>query len=142
MHLARAVTVWQAAGMALPTAIPRSTYTPEERAQWISRYRSSGLNQLKFAQQHGAKSKTLRGWLNWQRRRRVVSTVPQEIAAPEPKSPTTTFREIKAPALWPGPTSAGWAAEVTCPSGVTVRLRDGAEVSWIKASLGAVRQAC
>jgi transposase-like protein len=124
------------------TAIPRSTYTSEERTQWISRYRSSGLSQVQFAQQHGLKLMTLRGWLHRQRQGRAASTVPQKTAAPEPKSPTTTFREIKAAALWPDPLSAGWAAEVTWPSGVSVRLRQGAEVSWMKALLGAVRQAC
>jgi hypothetical protein len=56
------------------------------------------------------------------------------------RTPSTTFREVRLPAL--GPARAGWVAEVTWPSGVTVRFSDGAEAAWIKAVLEAVRQAC
>src|SRR5207302_272864 len=37
----------------------RPVFTPEERAQWVSRFRSSGLTQVQFAQQHGLKLTTL-----------------------------------------------------------------------------------
>ena len=50
------------------------------------------------------------------------------------------FREVMLPPL--GPARAGWAAEVTWPSGVTVRLGAEAEAAWIRALLEAVRQAC
>jgi hypothetical protein len=40
------------------------------------------------------------------------------------------------------PPSAGWAAEVTWPSGVTVRFGAEAEATWIGALLEAVRRTC
>ena len=125
------------------TKLARPTYTSAERAQWIARYRSSGLNQVQFAQQHGVKLKTLQGWLYRQPRRRAASAVAQKTRGPEPKQPpTTSFCEIKAPALGSDPPSAGWAAEVTWPSGVTVRLGAEAEAAWIAALLEAVRRTC
>ena len=56
------------------------------------------------------------------------------------RAPSATFREVMLPPLGPG--SAGWAAEVTWPSGVTVRFGAGAEAAWIGAVLDVVRQAC
>jgi hypothetical protein len=128
--------------MRQPTKSHRSTFTPEERAQWISRFRSSGLTQVQFVQQCGLKLKTFRGWLYRQRRQRVASTVPQKTRTPKPKPPTATFRELKAAALWSDSASAEWMAEVTWPGGVTVRLGSGAEASWVEVLLRAVRQAC
>ena len=56
------------------------------------------------------------------------------------RTPSATFREVMLPPLVRG--QAGWAAEVTWPSGVTVRFGAGAEAAWIGAVLEAVRQAC
>ena len=56
------------------------------------------------------------------------------------RAPSATFREVRLPPLGPG--SAGWVAEVTWPSGVTVRFGAGAEAAWIGAVLDVVRQAC
>jgi len=56
------------------------------------------------------------------------------------RAPSATFRQVMLPPLGPG--SAGWAAEVTWPSGVTVRFGAGAEAAWIGAVLDVVRQAC
>lgn len=102
----------------------RPSLTPEERAEWVSRYRSSGQTQAQFAQRHGLKLTTLQGWIYGQRRK---------------QRPTAAFREIAVSPLWPG---GVWAAEVTWPSGVTVRLGAQAEASWIEALLEAVRQRC
>jgi len=103
----------------------RPVFTPEERAQWVSRFRSSGLTQVQFAQQHGLKPTTLQRWLYGR--------------GPKQKRPKATFREIVVSPL--GPTGA-WAAEITWPHGVTVRLGAEAEASWIEALLHAVCQAC
>jgi hypothetical protein len=103
----------------------RPTITPEERAEWVSRYRSSGLTQVQFAQQHGLKLTTLQWWIYGQRRKQQPSTL--------------SFREITVSPQWPG---GVWAAEVTWPSGVTVRLGARAEASWIEALLNAVGQKC
>jgi hypothetical protein len=118
--------------MKQPPKPPPPTCSSEDRGQWISRYPSSGLTQVQFAQQHGVKLKTLRGWLCLQRRRRAASTIAQKTTAPEPKPPTTTFREIKALALWSGLPPTGWVAEVTWPSAVTVPLGASAEALIVR----------
>jgi transposase-like protein len=103
----------------------RPSLTPEERAEWVSRYRSSGQTQAQFAKQHGLKLSTLQWWIYGQRQKQ-----PQ---------PTAAFREIAVSPLW---SEGVWAAEVTLPSGVTVRLGARAEASWIEALLKVVRQEC
>jgi hypothetical protein len=101
------------------------SFTPEERAEWVSRYRSSGQTQARFAQQHGLKLTTLQWWIYGQQRKQP--------------HPTVAFREIAVSPQWSG---GAWAAEVSWPSGVTVRLGAQAEASWIEALLQAVRQRC
>jgi hypothetical protein len=100
-------------------------FTPDERAQWVSRYRSSGLTQAQFAQQHGLKLSTLQWWIYGPRRKSQDSA--------------TGFREIAVSPLWP---NSAWAAELTWPSGMTVRLSARAGTTWIEALLKAVRQEC
>jgi hypothetical protein len=102
-----------------------STFTPEERAEWVSRYRSSGQTQAQFAQQHGLKLCTLQWWIYG--------------GKPKQKRATAAFREITVSPLRP---AGAWAAEVTWPSGMTVRLSAGAGTTWIEALLKAVRQEC
>ena len=101
------------------------TFGPDERALWVSRYRSSGLTQAQFAQQHGLKLTTLRWWIYGPRRKQQQSA--------------TGFREVAVSPLWP---AGAWAAELTWPSGMTVRLGARAEVAWIEALLKVVRQEC
>ena len=46
-----------------PTGIEKHRYcNRNERAEWIMRYRSSGLCPAQFAEQHGLKLGTLRNW--------------------------------------------------------------------------------
>ena len=130
----------------------RTQSTPEEREGWISRFRSSGLSQAHFAEQNGLKLKTLQRWLYG---RGAHAEPMRKPSAPEDRShqierkavvihrkvrrtPRATFREVVLPAL--GPASAGWAAEVSWPSGVAVRFGAGAEAACIGAVLEAVRQ--
>ena len=133
----------------------RPHFTAEERESWISRFRPS-LPQARFAEQNGLKLKTLQRWLYGRGARPAPKGKPP-VSAHEDRShridrtalviprksrrtPSATFREVRLPPL--GLARAGWAAEVTWPSGVTVRLGAGAEAAWIGALLGAVRQAC
>lgn len=132
---------------------PRST--AEERENWISDFLSSGLTQARFAQRHGLKLTTLQKWLygrgshlapkrkspvpaHGDRSHRNARTA--AIIRKPRRTPNVTFRQIMLPALAPG--RAGWAAEVTWPSGVTVRFDAGAEAAWMGAVLGAVGPAC
>ena len=159
MHLARAVEIWQAGGMNSSTSNSvrkqrRPHFTAEEREGWISRFRSSGMTQPRFAREHDLKLGTLQRWLYG---RGSPSASMRKPFAPGDRShpidrttvvihqkprhaPRPTFQEVKLPPL--GPASAGWAAEISWPSGVTVRFGAGAEAAWIGAVLGAVRQAC
>jgi hypothetical protein len=156
MHLARAVELWQADGMNSSIKQGRTHFTAEDRERWISRFRSSGLPQARFAEQNGLKLKTLQRWLyrrgahaarkrkppvpvSGDRSHRIDRTAVAIHRKPR-RTPSATFREVMLPPLGPG--SAGWAAEVTWPSGVTVRVGAGAEAVWIGTVLEAVRQAC
>jgi transposase-like protein len=139
-----------------PTKQRRPHFTTEERETWVSRFRSSGLTQPEFAREHGLKLGTLQRWLYGRgvhagRKRKVRVPAPADrspridrtavgIHRKPRRTPRTTFREVRLPALGPG--RAGWVAEVTWPSGVTVRLGASAEAAWIGALLEAVRQAC
>lgn len=132
----------------------RPHFTAEERESWVSRFRSSGLPQARFAEQNGLKLMTLQRWLYGRgapavpmrkpsapgnRSHRIDQTAVVIRRKPR-RAPSPTFREVMLPAL--GPARAGWAAEVTWPSGVTVRFGAEAETAWIGAVLGAVRQTC
>lgn len=155
MHLAGAVRVWQAGGMRQLNSKPHPrVFTPEERSQWVSRFRSSGLPQAQFARRHGLKLTTLQKWLYGRGSRPAPMRKPSApgdhshridrtavvIHRKSQRAPNTTFREVTLPTL--GLASPGWAAEVTWPSGVTVRLGARAEAAWIGALLEAVRRAC
>jgi hypothetical protein len=85
----------------------------------------SGQTQAQFAKQHGLKLTALQWWIYGQR--------------PKEKRSTAAFREIAVSPPWSG---GVWAAEVTWPSGVTVRLGAQAEAPWIEALLKAMRQEC
>ena len=120
-------------------------FTGDERADWVSRFRSSGLSQPEFAREHGLKLGTLQRWLYGRgapaaRKRKPPVPAPGDrshridrtavaIQRKPGRASSATFREVMLPPLGPG--SAGWAAEVTWPSGVTVRFGTGAEAAWI-----------
>ena len=85
--------------------------TPEERAEWVSRYRSSGLSQRRFAQEHNLALSTLRQWLYHNKRKR------------SPRFAPPTFHEISVAPLLAADSTA-WAVELVSPKGVTLRLRE------------------
>ena len=115
MHLARAAELWQAGGMNSSTKQGRPHFTAEERESWISRFRSSGLPQARFAEQNGLKLKTLQRWL-YGRGARMAPKRKQPVSAQEDRShridrtavviprksrrtPSATFREVLAHGL-------------------------------------------
>lgn len=98
-----------------------------ERAEWITRYRSSGLRPAQFAEQHGLKLGTLRRWMQ------------EEGQGSSLSRETSGFQEL----LLPSVAAAGpWAAEVQLPDGVVVRLGVAATPSWIASLLKTVRPSC
>jgi hypothetical protein len=98
-----------------------------ERAEWITRYRSSGLRPAQFAEQHGLKLGTLRRWMQEEGPRGSLG------------SETSGFQEL----LLPSVAAAGpWAAEIQLPDGVVVRLGVTATAPWIASLLKTVRPSC
>jgi hypothetical protein len=111
-----------------PTGIEKHHYcNRNERAEWITRYRSSGLRPAQFAERHGLKLGTLRRWMQEEGPRGSLG------------SETSGFQEL----LLPSVAAAGpWAAEVQLPDGVVVRLGVRATAPWIASLLKTVRPSC
>jgi len=137
----------------------RRTFPGEERAEWVSRFRSSGLTQPQFAQAHGLKLGTLQRWLYGRGLipavKRKSPRVGVEVGGTGPTgrtagvlqrnrrlAPKAGFQEVAMLPRWSDDASAEWAAEVTWPSGITVRFGARTEAAWIEALLGAVRPGC
>jgi hypothetical protein len=110
------------------TCIEKHRYcNRNERAEWITRYRSSGLRPAQFAEQHGLKLGTLRNWIQ------------KEAHESSLGSETTGFQELLLPSV---AATGPWAAEVQLPDGVVVRLGVAATPSWIASLLKTVRPSC
>jgi hypothetical protein len=110
------------------TCIEKHRYcNRNERAEWITRYRSSGLRPAQFAEQHGLKLGTLRNWIQ---KESHESSLGRE---------TTGFQELLLPSV---AATGPWAAEVQLPDGVVVRLGVVATPSWIASLLKTVRPSC
>src|SRR5207244_11605130 len=110
------------------TCIEKHRYcNRNERAEWIARYRSSGLRLPHFAEQHGLKLGTLRNWIQ---KEGHESSLGRE---------TTGFQEL----LMPSVAATGpWAAEVQLPDGVVGRLGWVVRPSWIPWLVQTLRAAC
>lgn len=99
-----------------------------ERVRWVKRYRASGLGLQRFAAEHGLKPGRLHYW------------VYAPGLAPAAKPVTPVFQELRLSDNLAG--SSGWAAELRLPSGLTVRLRDGAAPGWVGALVQALGGPC
>ena len=100
----------------------RRRFTKQERVNWLTRYRSSGLSQREFAAKHRLKLGTVVRWLARERRPKI----------PEPAS----FVEVP---LGRVGQPESWVAELTWPSGLRVRLGTTAPKSWLGAVLKGAR---
>ncbi len=110
------------------TGIEKHRYcNRNERAEWITQYRSSGLRPAQFAEQHGLKLGTLRNWIQ------------KEGHGSSPVGETSGFQELLLPS---GAAAGPWVAEVQLPDGVVVRLGVAATPSWIASLLKTVRPLC
>jgi len=88
---------------------PVLTPTPEEREQWVKRYRESGLSLRAFSKQQDIPPMSLWRWA------RAAS----EQNAPTGQPPATGFAELKLPV---GFTNAAWAVELSLPNGTVLRM--------------------
>jgi hypothetical protein len=106
------------------------TFTPEEIADWIRRYRASGLGLRAFGGQHGIPTGRLHYWL-YQKRHSKPS---------KPLSPVSEFQELRLPPGLSGPPD--WAAEVSLSRSVVVRFSAGAAPTWIGLVVEALQGPC
>jgi len=106
------------------------TFTSEEIADWIRRYRASGLGLRAFGGQHGIPTGRLHYWL-YQKRHSKPS---------KPLAPVAEFQELRLPAGLCGHTN--WAAEVSLSRGVAVRFSAGAAPAWIGSVVEALQRPC
>ena len=97
----------------------RSDFASEERADWVSKYQSSGLGLREFASQHGLPAGRLHYWVYGRAASKRARSVDSPIAP-------TRFQEMP----WLPPVGPAWAAEVALDSGVTLRLASSAPVEW------------
>jgi transposase-like protein len=110
--------------MELDTQTPR-TYTREERAEWVRRYRASGMGLKRFAAEHGLKLLQLHYWVypkGASKRKRAAKTTP-------------VFQEIPLAQALGG---ANWDAEVSLRDGTVARFRAGTDAAWMKSLLEAL----
>jgi transposase-like protein len=89
------------------TVQPRPRVSGQERAQWISQYRSSQLSAHQFAQQHGLNEGTFHRWIREERQRSNSD------------NGTPGFEEVRLRSFRP---AGAWVAEVVLPGGIVVRL--------------------
>ena len=79
----------------------------EQRRQWVERFQQSGQTQEAFVRQHGIKLSTLQYWLYRKPKEPAINKAP------------AGWREVRLPSMV---ASGVWAAEMSLPNGVTVRL--------------------
>jgi hypothetical protein len=106
------------------------TFTPEEIAEWIRRYRASGLGLGAFGGRHGIPAGRLRYWL-YQKGHSKPG---------KPLSPVWAFQEVRLPAGLSVPPN--WAAEVSLSRGVAVRFSGSAAPAWIGLVVEALQRPC
>jgi len=104
-------------------------YTAEEIADWIARYRASGLGLRAFAEEHGLPQNRLHYWV-YDKRPRPLS---------QPLVPGPLFQEVRLAGSWP---LANWATEINLSSGLTVRFSAAAAPAWIGAVLEQLHRPC
>jgi hypothetical protein len=105
----------------------RPRVSAQERARWISQYRSSQLSARQFAQQHDLNEGTFHRWIREERQR---SNSPSE---------TPGFEEVRLASFGPAGT---WVAEVALASGIVVRLGATAPLAWMRSLWESLRPSC
>jgi transposase-like protein len=105
----------------------RPRVSAQERAQWISRYRSSQLSARQFAQQHGLNEGTFHRWVREEGQR---GNSPNQ---------TPGFEEVRLSTFGP---AGAWVAEVVLPVGIVVRLGATAPPAWMRSLWESLRSSC
>ena len=102
---------------------PSPSASTQQRLEWIERFRRSGQSQRTFARANGLNLSRFRYWLY----DRLL----------EPKTPAAVPR-LQEVALVPRSSPPGWSAEISLPSGPTVRLNE----RLAREIIGPLLQAC
>jgi hypothetical protein len=104
-------------------------YTFTEIANWVRRYRASGIGLAAFAKAHGLSPNRLHYWIY------------QKAPAPHRRSNQRppVFQELK---LAPGLPLSSWGAEISLPAGLVVRFSATATPAWMNAVIQALRPPC
>jgi transposase-like protein len=105
----------------------RREFTPGEKVQWVSRYRKSGLGLQRFAREHNLRHQQLHYWIYGkpkQPRRLPSATAPAPVRWAElvPERP--------------------WMAELSLPSGSTLRLSAALPPAWVAELVRSLRSPC
>ena len=79
---------------------------PEHKAEWVRRFRESGMSYTQFSRQHGIRRASLCNWVNRQ--------------SPPAAEGCVRFTELKVPS--PLLECASWSAELTLANGNVLRL--------------------
>jgi hypothetical protein len=95
---------------AVPLPTQGVTVSVEERAEWVRRFKQSGLSLRKFSAGHGLRCMTLCRWVNRQQ------------TAELSLSEAPTFVELKRPSE-PAPEGPAWSAELSFADGRILRLQ-------------------
>jgi transposase-like protein len=105
----------------------RRNKTPSsaERADWVARYRASGMALHRFAQAHGLRPAQLHYWV-YQTRPVAPGTAPR-------------FQEVKLGELLAQPP---WTVELELPGGPTVRVPASVDPTWVAELIRSVRRVC
>ncbi len=77
------------------------------KAEWVRRFKQSGLSLRAFSRQHGLRCGSLCSWVNKEHAAKLVSTSPG-------------FLELKLPAM--GPERSSWVAELSYGDGKVLRI--------------------
>jgi hypothetical protein len=94
----------------------------------VATYQASGLTQREFAQQHGVKLGTFQQWVYRPRSPHRVT-----------RRKKLAFQEV---AITEVPFLNSWAAELTLPRGVALRLNSHASAEWVGALVQKLGQIC
>ena len=110
-------------------------YNPQELTALIARYRDSSLGLKNFAQEQGIPYGRLHYWLYQKSRSK-----PRQGSRRPPVPPSPVFREVTfATGL---PAMPAWAAEISLPRGVVIRVGATAHPAWMGSVVAALPQPC
>lgn len=115
------------------TGYRKAEVSAADREHWVRRYRQGGLSLKCFAERHGLRPTQLHYWIYGARRPSANGRPPPSVAEPPP-----VFREV----LLPRHPSGDWAAQITWPDGLDVRIARDADPAWIGTLVDHLRRPC